>query len=95
MKVQLLVADDQNSFSDPSENVKSCKMGRVGNPFLHVICITNIDVVVMHMSGFCLKISYAQIVKTSVSNRNSTFHDLTHLDDCISKRIISLVAKVE
>ena len=77
MKVQLLVSDDQNSSSEPlSENVKSCKMGRVGNPFLHVICITNIYVVVMYMSGFCLKISYAQIVKTSVNNKNSTFHGL-------------------
>ena len=40
----LLVADEQKSSSEPSENVKSCKMGTVGNPFLHVIFITDIDV---------------------------------------------------
>ena len=87
----LLVADEQKSSSEPSENVKSCKMGTVGNPFLHVIFITDIDVVVMHMNEFCLKISYSQIVTTSVKNKNSTFQGFTHLDDCMSKSIISLL----
>ena len=73
MKVRLLVADDQNSSSEPSENVKSRKMGRVGNSFLHVICITNIDVVVMHMSGFCLKINFLCLDCQNISQQQKQY----------------------